>query len=186
MGQTDKRTDQNGHDEMNDASLLADARARRGGANPQHADRRGPRQAPDRPDFNAHAPHARTDGVGCQEFMASSAMSVRARERRQPRHHRHVLKVSVLARRALDHRGTALLGSNHSIQQPEMYGLGLGALAANVFGFAPECHNCAPSELKQWSEEGFSGKRVRSRAEFSGPGRVGSALAAVSHCKSGV
>ena len=89
--------------------------------------------------------------------MASSAMSVRARERRQPRHHRHVLKVSVLARRALDHRGTALLGSNHSIQQPEMYGLGLGALAANVFGFAPECHNCAPSDSNSGVKKGFQG-----------------------------
>ena len=34
---------------------------------------------------------------------------------------------------------------------------GLGALAANVFGFAPECHHCPPSESNSEVKKGFQG-----------------------------
>ena len=88
--------------------------------------------------------------------MASSAMSVRARERRQPRHHRHVLKVSVLHAVhwiiEAPPYSVAITQSNNLT-----YGLGLGALAANVFGFVLECHNCAPSDSNSGVKKGFQG-----------------------------
>ena len=57
---------------------------------------------------------------------------------------------------------------------------GLGRLAVNVFHLAPDHNNWAPSESNSEVKKGFQGSGPGPGAEFRGPGRVGSPLAAVS------
>ena len=56
---------------------------------------------------------------------------------------------------------------------------GPGGLAANVFGFAPECHEWTPSESKSEVKKGLQGSGVLDLALGTALGRLGASVASV-------
>ena len=56
---------------------------------------------------------------------------------------------------------------------------GLGGLAVNVFGLAPECNNCTPSDSNSEVKTGFQGSGVLDLGLGTALGRLGASVASV-------